>query len=195
MHWNFGHKLGNNFRLIINSRASRRSDDKMRVYRKAALMEALTARRDEEDEEEEDVATEENYTCKFARLDKDLVQKFLQLDRDDETNVFIENCRQWSGSSGALWKDFFSCFLRSCCSLTTTNALLRIGSMHVLSSQHIRTLLGERTFACYLYLFINIIKFLYKSCIYDCRLQTPKDACSTSAQVMGTPWSLKLVRR
>jgi hypothetical protein len=116
----------------------------MRVYRKAALMEALTARRDEEDEED-DVATNENYTCKFARLNKDLVEKFLQLDRDDETNVFIENCRQWSGSSGAMWKDFFSCCLRSCCSLTTTNALLRIGSMHVLSSQHIHTLLGERT--------------------------------------------------
>jgi hypothetical protein len=134
---------------------------KMRAYRKAALMEALTARRDEDDDEEEDVATEEDYACKMARFssskeNQELAQRFVQLDRDDETEAFIANCRSWSGSSGALWKDFMSCCLRSCCSLTTTNALLRIGSMHVLSSQHIRTLLADGTNP-FLYLIILII--------------------------------------
>jgi hypothetical protein len=124
--------------------------DEMRAYRKAALMEALTARRDDDSDDEDDVAAEEDYACKMARFastaeSKELAERFVQLDRDAETEAFIANCREWSGSSGALWKDFMSCCLRSCCSLTTTNALLRIGSMHVLSSHHIRTLLADRT--------------------------------------------------
>jgi 2-polyprenyl-3-methyl-5-hydroxy-6-metoxy-1,4-benzoquinol methylase len=115
----------------------------MRTYRKAALLEAIVARRD--DDEEQQVATVQHYGCSVNRLDKKLALKFVQLHRDAEANAFIESCREWAHSGEAVWKDLLGSCMRSFCSITTTNAMLRIGSMHVLSSQQIQTLLGSGT--------------------------------------------------
>lgn len=92
------------------------------------------------------MATEADYTCRLDRFkDQELAKRFLRLERDEETQAFIDSCRGWSGSTNAIWKDVLAGCLRSCCSLTTTNAILGIGSMHVLSSHHLRIILGDRT--------------------------------------------------
>ena len=84
------------------------------------------------------------YTCDMqliVSLKPDLVDKFIQMELDDETNKFIDTCYQkseWFVTQlyHSIARSFLNLFMTS----TSTNGLLDRGSMFVFSSQQFRTL-------------------------------------------------------
>ncbi|GAB9475638.1 hypothetical protein Gpo141_00012726 [Globisporangium polare] len=77
-----------------------------------------------------------DYAVNVARLDPALQRAFVQLDCDEETQVFLESC-----TGGGIFESIASTVLGAFYSLTDVNGMLGRGQMFVLSRAQIKQLL------------------------------------------------------
>lgn len=87
------------------------------------------------------------YSCDTTRLPPELADCFVQLDRDDETNAFINDC-VWTAHNVCLqlFYSFVNLLLSLFLSRTDINGLLDRGHMFVFSKQHLRKLISRAQF-------------------------------------------------
>ncbi|KAL5466722.1 hypothetical protein EMCRGX_G030870 [Ephydatia muelleri] len=87
------------------------------------------------------------YSCDPTRLPPELADCFVQLDRDDETNAFINDC-VWTAHNVCLQLlySFVNILLCLFLSRTDINGLLERGHMFVFSKLHLRKLISRAQF-------------------------------------------------
>lgn len=79
------------------------------------------------------------YTCEEANLEESVLQKFVQVCRDEETTAYLE--RYCSGKE-SFWRSTVAHVTNYFLSRTDSNALVGRGQMFVLSTQQLRILLA-----------------------------------------------------
>ncbi|KAK3239686.1 hypothetical protein CYMTET_50401 [Cymbomonas tetramitiformis] len=82
------------------------------------------------------------YGAKVSRLPPELAERFIQLDRDEETNTFLNSCLRRSKTSRYISAKLAQ-LLRVVLSRTSANGVLGRGSMFVMSSAQLSKLLGK----------------------------------------------------
>jgi hypothetical protein len=80
------------------------------------------------------------YDCRTELLAEELVSKFVLLEEDQETSEFLERCEAGTGVLTNLAAPLLNIYF----SITDTNAMLGRGEMFVMSTEHIKLLLGHK---------------------------------------------------